>query len=286
MPVERGLTEPGKPEELEGPVVPAAAKPVVAALALGALSAEATAAAAQAAASAKLPPVGVVLPAGGQGLRAGGAEPKQFLPLRPGRPMLVYALEAFHRMDCVKQIVLVLPPGRLEAFGPLTSAYPKLKLAGGGAERWESVRNGVAVLDPRLPLVAVHDVARPFVSEALIRRCLEAAAPDACALAAMPASDTVKETAGPVVTRTLDRSRLVLAQTPQVFPRKALEAMQAADWSGRAPTDEASMAERLGWTVRWVRGSELNRKVTGSADLAWATWLAERMEAGTAFPDV
>lgn len=235
-----------------------------------------------------LPSVGVVLPAGGKGLRAGGPEPKQFLPLlpsKPGQPMLAWAVEAFHRLDHVKEIVLVLPPERLAAFASLAASHPKLKLAAGGDERWQSVRNGVAALDPSLPFVAIHDVARPFVSEAVIRRCLEAVSADACVLAALPATDTVKEAEGPTVIRTVDRSRLVLAQTPQVFPRKALEAMHAADWTGKTPTDEASMAEHLGWTVRWVRGSDSNRKVTGAADLAWAEWMAGRLEAGEVFKD-
>jgi 2-C-methyl-D-erythritol 4-phosphate cytidylyltransferase len=194
--------------------------------------------------------------------------------------MLRYALEAFHRLDCVKRIVLVLPPDRLAEFAPLAASHPKLRLAAGGAERWESVRNGAALLEPSLPLAAVHDVARPFVSEAVIRRCLEAASGEACAMAALPATDTVKEVEGTRVIRTVDRARLALAQTPQVFPRRVLAAMHAADWTGLAPTDEASMAEHLGFAVRWVRGSDLNRKVTGAADLAWARWMAERLEAG------
>ncbi len=232
-----------------------------------------------------LPDTGVVLPAGGKGLRAGGPEPKQFLELRPGIPMLAYALETFHRMACVKRIVLVLPPDRLPAYASLPAAFPKLKLAEGGAERWESVRNGVAALDPSLPVVAVHDVARPFLSEAVIRRCLEAVSGGTCALAALPATDTVKEAEGSRVLRTVDRSRLVLAQTPQVFPRSVLEAVHAADWAGRAPTDEASMAEHLGYEVRWVPGSDANRKVTGAADLAWAKWMAARLDAGEALEE-
>lgn len=237
-----------------------------------------------AAASAPLS-VGVVLPAGGQGLRAGGPEPKQFLPLlpsRPDRPMLAWAVEAFHRLDWVKQVVLVLPPERIPAFAALAASFPKLKLCPGGAERWLSVKNGVAALDPALSLVAIHDVARPFVSEAVIRRSLLAAAGGACALAALPATDTVKEISGDTVVRTVDRSTLVLAQTPQVFTRSVLDALHAADWTGRTPTDEASMAEALGHAVRWTRGSDINRKVTGAADLLWARWMAARLEAGEA----
>ena len=239
--------------------------------------------------------VGVILPAGGKGLRAGGAEPKQFLPLGNGRPMLAYAVEAFSRLERVKSIVLVLPPERMAAFAGLAAAYPKLRLVEGGAERWISVRNGYRILDPGIPFVLVHDVARPFVSEAVIRRCLDAldgAAPAsrACVIAALPASDTVKEVEGNVIAKTLDRSRLILVQTPQVFPRAALEAVYARAWgegsaTGDVPTDEAMMAERTGCEVRWVRGADANRKITGSADLAWAEWMAGRLEAGETLPD-
>jgi 2-C-methyl-D-erythritol 4-phosphate cytidylyltransferase len=232
-----------------------------------------------------LPSVGVVLPAGGKGLRVGSAEPKQFLLLLPGRPVLAYAVEAFSRLDCVKSIALVLPRDRIPSFSALAKAFPKVKLVEGGSERWASVRNGFQVLDPKLPYVLVHDVARPFVSEAVIRRCLEAAAPDACVIAALPASDTIKEVSGGLVSRTLDRSRLILVQTPQVFPRAILESVYSRTWNGDIPTDEAAMAEQAGCEVRWVRGSDANRKITGAADLAWAEWVAGRLDAGETLPD-
>ena len=199
--------------------------------------------------------------------------------------MLAYAVEAFSRMDCVKEIVLALPSDRLAAFAGLAKAHPKLKLTEGGAERWMSVRNGYRTLDAALPYVLVHDVARPFISEAVVRRCLEAAAPDACVIAALPASDTVKEISGSTITRTLDRNRLILVQTPQVFPRAALDAAYARDWDGGTPTDEAMMAEQAGFEVRWVKGADANRKITGAADLAWAEWMAGRLDAGETLPD-
>ncbi|MDB5102336.1 MAG: 2-C-methyl-D-erythritol 4-phosphate cytidylyltransferase [Fibrobacteres bacterium] len=226
-----------------------------------------------------------MLPAGGKGLRAGSAEPKQFLPLRQGKAMLAYSVEAFSAMDCVKSIALVLPRERMASFAGLAQAHPKLKLVEGGPERWVSVRNGFQVLDPKLPYILVHDVARPFVSQAVIRRCLEAVAPNACVIAALPASDTVKEVAEGLVSRTLDRNRLILVQTPQVFPRYVLEAVYGRIWTGDIPTDEAMMAERAGCEVRWVMGADANRKVTGAADLTWAEWVAGRLAAGETLPD-
>lgn len=249
-----------------------------------------------------LPSVGVILPAGGKGLRAGGPEPKQFLPLsagtgagvgkgigkgaRGGKPMLVYTVEAFHELDYVEAIVLVLPRERIAAYTKRMAAFAKVKIVEGGAERWESVRNGFMALEASLEYVLVHDVARPFVTDAVIERCLEAVSPDACVIAALPASDTVKEVEGAVISKTLDRRRLILVQTPQVFPRTMLEKVYASPWLGDVPTDEAQMAERAGCAVRWVRGSESNRKVTGAEDLAWAEWMAGRFEAGENFPDI
>lgn len=226
-----------------------------------------------------LPALGVVIPAGGQGLRAGGSTPKQFLPLgSSGKPMFQWSLEAFHRLDFVKEIALVLPGEKLAGYSPLAAAFPKVRLAPGGAERWESVKSGVAALSPSLTFVAIHDAARPFVSEAVIRRCLEAADAETCVIPALPATDTVKEVAGDRVEKTLDRSRLVLVQTPQVFPRALLESLYGAPAAGAPPTDEATLAERAGKPVRWVAGAESNRKVTSPEDLAWAKWMAARLE--------
>jgi 2-C-methyl-D-erythritol 4-phosphate cytidylyltransferase len=219
------------------------------------------------------------------GLRAGGAEPKQFLSLRGEKAMLAYAVEAFHDLVCVKAVVLALPKDRLPAFASLAESRPKLRLVEGGPERWVSVRNAFQLLDPKLPYALIHDVARPFVSAAVIRRCLEAVRPDACAIAAMPSPDTVKQVEGDRVTRTLDRRGLILVQTPQVFPRQVLETVYARIWTGDIPTDEAMMAEQAGYPVRWVQGSDANRKVTSAGDLEWARWMAGRIEAGEAIPE-
>lgn len=238
-----------------------------------------------------LSPVGVILPAGGKGLRAGAAEPKQFLSLgarsggfgkgaRGGKPMLLYTIEAFHPLENVREIILVLPLERIAAYTKILSAYPKVKIVTGGDERYQSVRNGFKALDPNLNLILVHDVARPFVSDAVIGRCIQSASENECVIAAMPASDTVKEVSGPLISKTLDRRKLILVQTPQVFSRSMLKKIYDEPWVGDVPTDEAQMAERTGYPVKWVLGSEGNRKVTGAEDLIWAEWMASRIEAG------
>ncbi len=225
--------------------------------------------------------IGVILPAGGKGLRVGGAVPKQFVSLgdeaqEAGRPMLLYALETFHRLKYVIQITLVLPKDRLSAFAYLPALFQKLILVEGGAERFESVHNGFRALDPTLDTILVHDIARPFVSEQIIERCLQALVPNTCVIAALPIADTVKEVAGELIVKTLDRRRLIQVQTPQVFPRELMEKIYSENWTGDIPTDEAQMAERFGYAVHWVLGAESNRKVTGAEDLEWAAWMARR----------
>ena len=202
--------------------------------------------------------------------------------------MLLYTIEAFHPLEYVKEIVLVLPLERIAAYTKSLSAYAKVKIVAGGEERFQSVRNGFAALSSDLNLILVHDVARPFVSESVIERCVRAASMSVntnsnlneCVIAAMPASDTIKEVADQKISKTLDRRKLIMVQTPQVFSRAIFESIYSSDWEGDIPTDEAQMAERAGYTVKWVLGSEASRKVTGVADVVWAEWMAERIESG------
>ena len=242
-----------------------------------------------------LPAVGVILPAGGKGLRVGGSEPKQFLALgsrsggfgkgaRGGKPMLLYTIEAFHPLEYVKEIVLVLPLERIAAYTKILSAYTKVKIVAGDEERFQSVRNGFMVLSSDLNFILVHDVARPFVSESVIERCVRAASSkantDECVIAAIPASDTIKEVVDQKISKTLDRRNLILVQTPQIFSRAIFNTIYSSEWVGDIPTDEAQMAERAGFPVKWVLGSEASRKVTGAADVVWAEWMSGRIEAG------
>jgi len=226
--------------------------------------------------------IGVVLPAGGQGTRFGGPLPKQFLEVRPDRPLLRYPVETFHSFPEVERIVLVLPQEFLEDGEELLEEFPKLRLTTGGPDRWISVRNGVEALPPSVDFVLIHDAARPFTPRSVIRRCIQALHPgDEAVIAALPASDTVKEVGGAKVARTLDRNHLVLVQTPQGFPRAMLKSMYERGLpTGAKPTDEAQIAEAAGFHVGWVKGSFLSRKITEPEDWEWAEWVASRLESG------
>jgi 2-C-methyl-D-erythritol 4-phosphate cytidylyltransferase len=152
----------------------------------------------------------------------------------------------------------------------------------GGPDRWISVRKGVEALPSSVDFVLIHDVARPFTPRSVIRRCIQAMKPgDEAVIAALPASDTVKEVGGSKVSRTLDRSRLVMVQTPQGFPRAMLKSVYERPLPADAnPTDEAQLAEAAGFHVGWVRGNFLSRKITEPEDWEWAEWVAARLESG------
>jgi 2-C-methyl-D-erythritol 4-phosphate cytidylyltransferase len=199
--------------------------------------------------------VGIV-PAGGSGERLGADRPKAFV-VCAGRPLVEWSVDAL-RSTC-SRVVVAVPPGFEQA--------PDRVL--GGASRSESVRNALAAA-PEATKVVVHDAARPLVTAGLVRQCLRALVGVDGVVAAAPVSDTIKE-ASPdgTVERTLDRSRLWAVQTPQVFRADALRrALDVGEDVLAAATDDASLVEAAGGTVRLVEAPPENIKVTTPADLA------------------
>jgi 2-C-methyl-D-erythritol 4-phosphate cytidylyltransferase len=211
-----------------------------------------------------------LLVAAGRGERLGTAEPKAFVMLA-GRPMVQWSIEALAAVDEVERIVVALPPGVHAPAG--TVGVP------GGEQRSHSVRAALRAAG-EAAVVLVHDAARPAVTPQIVRDCLDTLAAHDCdaAVAATPVTDTIKESRGAEVVRTLDRARLWAAQTPQVFNRDALErALSGAESELAAATDDASLLEAAGGTVRLVPAPRDNLKVTTPLDLRLAELLlAER----------
>jgi 2-C-methyl-D-erythritol 4-phosphate cytidylyltransferase len=214
------------------------------------------------------------------------ATAKAFLELA-GTPMAVYALRTLSRVADVESIVLVISTEQearvrqiIQRFGPWPSP---VQLVPGGVERQDSVAAGLTLVQAA-DLVLVHDAARPFVSPACVQACVDTAATHGAAIAAVAAHDTVK-LVGPdsVIAETLDRSRVWLAQTPQVFRAALLrEAYAKATRDGYVGTDDAELVERLGHSVRIVPGEPTNLKITTPDDLQWAGWYLQMRGAPTA----
>jgi 2-C-methyl-D-erythritol 4-phosphate cytidylyltransferase len=217
--------------------------------------------------------VGVVIVAAGSGNRVGGNELKQFRWVG-GKPMLLHSVQTFqHRRD-VAMVVCVLPKAFVGDPPPwlFQCDTDRLLISVGGRERTESVANGLEDLPDEVNIVLVHDAARPFVSSAMIDRVIAEARQGHGAVAALPVVDTLKEVDddGRVV-RTVERSRLWRAQTPQGFPRDLIEqAHSQARAEHVVATDDAALFERLGLPVVVVRGSERAMKITDEDDFARA----------------
>jgi len=223
--------------------------------------------------------VGVIVVAAGQGTRLRGSLPKQYRPIL-GVPMVLRAVRPFLAHPEVGRVVLVLPAADAEAPPEFLAGLTgeRLVLAAGGATRSDSVSAGLAELGGDSPVVLVHDGARPFVERDVIDAVIRHARQGESAIAAIPLSDTLKETvpSDPSrIARTLSRDGLWRAQTPQGFPRTVLlEAYRRAAIEGRAGTDDAELVERMGVPVRIVADSSRNLKITGPEDLALAELLA------------
>jgi 2-C-methyl-D-erythritol 4-phosphate cytidylyltransferase len=219
--------------------------------------------------------VGVVIVAAGESTRTQGKELKQFRWVA-GKPMLLHSLQAFMARPDVVSVVCVIPREYVADPPPwiFQCDVDRLLLSIGGRSRTESVRNGLEDLADQASIALIHDAARPLVDDALIDRVVARVRAGACAVPALPVIDTIKEADGEGrVERTIDRSRLWRAQTPQGFPRELIErAHKEARAANATATDDAALCERIGIPVEIVPGSERAMKVTDESDF-------ERVEA-------
>ena len=206
----------------------------------------------------------VVIVAGGKGLRMGGDVPKQFL-LLGGKPVLMRTIERFHAFDAQLQIILVLPPDHQGYWHELCLAHhfklPYL-LADGGATRFESVRNGLALIpNDAQGVVAVHDGVRPMVSVKVIERCFAMACKTQAVIPVTPVVETLRQIMPDGASQTVNRDAYRLVQTPQTFDLQLLKQAYQQPYS-TAFTDDASVVEALGHSINLVKGNRENIKIT------------------------
>lgn len=198
---------------------------------------------------------------------------KPFVPL-DGKAVWLHSVDRFLKRGDVQQIIVVIPPEDRESFG--SRFGPNIAVLGidvvdGGAERADSVRNGLARVRDDSDYVAIHDAARPCLADAWIDRLFHAVRSARCAILAIPVTSTLKKSAdGKRIDATVDRNQLWIAQTPQVFERRLLlDAFQK--FGDSSFTDEAQLLEKAGEVVHLVEGSPMNVKITGKQDIALAS---------------
>jgi 2-C-methyl-D-erythritol 4-phosphate cytidylyltransferase len=221
------------------------------------------------------PRFAVILPAAGQSTRFGRDKLREVLN---DRTVLDLSISAFTKRDDVAQIVLATSTAaQSEAPGGIDS---RITHCLGGNCRAQTVFNALRAVDENIEWVAVHDAARPLVSQQLINRTLEAALKHGAAVPAMPVHLTIKQATGPLparVQRTIPRHELWSMQTPQIARRAAL-----IDAFARCPipldqvTDDMQVLELLGQEVWLVTGEERNLKITTPMDLEVARLLSPK----------
>ncbi len=230
----------------------------------------------------------VVIPAAGLGTRmvsapsAKGKKPvasKQFTELA-GTPILIRTLQKFLASSAITEIFVALRTNEIAGFRLAKEKYgvpaKKIQIVEGGEHRQQSVANAIAAISAAPDdIVLVHDAVRPFVTEEIIEEVIRAAQKYGAAIAGIPAVDTIKEvkrtSEGAVVTATIPREHIVMAQTPQGFRYDVLKkAFDEATADGFTGTDEASLVERAGHEVAVVMGSHRNIKITTPADMELA----------------
>ncbi len=233
-----------------------------------------------------MPSIVAILPAAGLGTRMGADAPKQFR-LLDGVPLVVFTLRRLAACPLISKFLIATHADEIEALNQRIAAERlsrPFRVLQGGDTRQESVAKALTEVSQETELVLIHDAVRPLVTRDQVERVIGEARRCRAAILGIPAMDTVKEVKRAslpedvaLITATIPRERIVLAQTPQVFEAGLLrEAFARAAADGFTTSDEAALVERLGHDVHVVLGSERNLKITRPGDLEIAEFYLSR----------
>ena len=212
----------------------------------------------------------VIIPAGGKGKRGDTTTPKQYIRFH-GKELIVYTLEVFQKNNLVDEIIIAAEPPYFSLLNKITRDYNLSKITQvveGGEERQDSVNNALkAIKADDGDLVAVHDAARPMLSDSILTNAINTAKEKGNALVCLKARDTLLK-GHQIVKEYVDRSEMYYVQTPQIFRYKDLKkAMKKAYEKNFIGTDESMLIKELGIDINIVEGSMLNFKVTTATDI-------------------
>lgn len=211
-----------------------------------------------------------IIVAGGKGQRMGTDTPKQFLLLK-GKPVLMHTIEAFSDADKTIELILVLPKEHINTWEELCRIHQfkiRHKIVAGGAQRMDSVKNGLKEIDVPDALVAIHDGVRPLIDSRIIIESFTVALSKGNAVAAVKSKDSLRQETNRG-NKAVNRDEFYLIQTPQTFQKKLItEAYH--NCSGTGFTDDASVFESTGKTVNLIQGDYRNIKITTPEDLIMA----------------
>lgn len=211
-----------------------------------------------------------IIVAGGSGKRMGSIVPKQFLILA-GKPVLMHTIEVFYELDSDMKIIVVLPESQVDRWRQLCEEYSfgiAHEVAIGGATRFESVKNGLALVDGE-GIVGVHDGVRPLVAKDTLNRCYIEASAYGTAVPVSDSKESVRIVEEGGRSHAIDRSTVRMVQTPQVFKTKVLRDAYKQEFQPTF-TDDASVVEAMGHIIHLTTGNKENIKITTPDDLIYA----------------
>lgn len=213
-----------------------------------------------------------VIVAGGSGLRMGNELPKQFL-LLDGKPILLYAIDAFTESFSDISINLVIPAQYIEYTRELLQNFGynrEINIIEGGSTRFHSVKNGIRDAGED-DVIFVHDAVRCLVSPELVQRCFEKASSEGSAIPVIPIKDSMRRIDPDGHSEVISRENLFAVQTPQTFKSSILLPAFEVEYQ-KIFTDEATVVEHAGHKIFTVEGEEQNIKITFPEDLLYAKW--------------
>ena len=211
--------------------------------------------------------VSAIIPAAGSGSRFG--EEKQFKILR-GRPLWAYTLDPFIKSSLINEILFIVPETYINTVQSsesfiIASKKKEIKVIPGGPKRTDSVLNGLYSTKKTNDLVCIHDAARPFIRQSFITETVNSCKDFDGAVLAIPSVDTVKVVKDEIINKTIDRTIIWMAQTPQTFHRdKLLDAFK--NNIKVHVTDESVLMELSGYSIKIINGDAENFKITNKLD--------------------
>lgn len=223
--------------------------------------------------------VGVVIVAGGSGSRMGGSIPKQFA-LIDGEPILVRTINNFAAAFPGAKIIVVLPAAQIEFWKNYSARFrvSRHKIVEGGEERFHSVKRGIEAITDYVDIIAIQDGVRPFASREMILSAAECATKNGSAIPVIEAVDSFREVTGEGGSQIVNRAKLRVVQTPQIFEASLIRAAYDTQFDPTF-TDDASVVERTTpHRVTLCRGEHTNIKITTPEDMVIAEAIARALK--------
>lgn len=224
--------------------------------------------------------ISMIVVAAGKGTRMGADINKVLLPLLD-KPVLAHSLETFQNDPNITEIILVVSENEMSIMKNLVEKYQISKannLVIGGKTRFNSVQNAIKHISETAQYVAVHDGARPLISQTDLTKLWINLNPNTGAILATPVIDTLKMTENNTITKTIDRSKMWRALTPQAFPYEQFKTAYNTKVNPENITDDASLMELLEYKIQIVSGNTDNLKITTPFDLKLATLILKEQK--------